>query len=310
MAQPKLIPTGIPLVDEAVSRLVVELNQQMPGHTHSLYLFGSFVDGSASAASDVDLFVVLNGELADADTAVVRAMSQRLSSRAVRHIDLLPVTVDQLRHDGHWRLEANSRLVAGVDLRPEMPSEPLDAYLRRYTHAPYAYMAQELRHVDRLVFPLSAPDPNAVFRGYTEVVDGESHATTKVFVATVCWIASLLVGFQAGGKVASRHASVQVYRDAVGGPWADFVDEVYRHCTLDWDYRVPESEADRQQLQRLTGNMPDFENHYLAAYRRFLLDQMASPDQDARLEAIERLRDWIVFPDDEVRQSLSAINLG
>jgi predicted nucleotidyltransferase len=299
------VPTGIAAVDTVVARLARELGDAFPGEIHSLYLFGSFVDGSAVSSSDIDLIVVSNAELTDDERARVQSLSPLLSDIAECHVDLLPIAADQLLRSGHWRLEANSLLVAGEDLRPHLPRETLAAYLRRYSHAPYAYMANVLRDTNRLVFPVAPPISDTEYSGYARTPERmEPGESIKAFVATVCWIATLLVGFQAGQKVASRHESSNLYHEAVGGQWASFVDDVYRLGKLAWAYRVPESADDRRRLRRLTDAMPGFENHYLAVYRSFLLDQLKDANPDAQLEAIDRLREWVVFPDDDVRETL------
>ena len=170
--------------------------------------FGSHVDGSAVPGSDIDLFVVTNGELATADADRIRQLGETCSSGAAR-VDLLPIGSAQLLRDGHWRLEANSRLVAGRDIRPRLPSESLDAYLRRYTHAPYAYMSQVLRGVDRLVYPIDYPDASSDCYGYDHDPRSSRDPAPRdivALVATVCWIATLSVGIRAGRSQFRRAA--------------------------------------------------------------------------------------------------------
>src|SRR3954467_8935884 len=63
-------------------------------------------------------------------------------------------------------LKTASVLLAGEDIRDRMPPMMLDACLRTYWHAPYAYMARVLRSVDVLRFPLTYPGACGEFFGY------------------------------------------------------------------------------------------------------------------------------------------------
>jgi hypothetical protein len=50
-----------------------------------------------------------------------------------------------------------------------------------------------------------------------------------------------------------------------------------------------------------------FENHYLAIYRDYLLEQLRGDDPGRQLFAAERLRD-VVYPDQELRSALNALD--
>ncbi|HET7036053.1 MAG TPA: nucleotidyltransferase domain-containing protein [Thermomicrobiaceae bacterium] len=291
-------PLGVPALDALVAKLLRRLAELAPGRVHSLYLFGSHVDGSAAASSDLDLFVVAHGELAPAEAKLIRDLGARLSAGR-NTVDLLPVGSAQLLRDGHWRLEANSRLAAGDDLRPRLPREPLDSYLRRYTHAPYAYMSQVLRGVERLDYPLNYPDPAGEFYGYDHDPQpplDPAARDIRALVATVCWIASLSAGLHAGHKVPSKSRAAAAYAEHVGDAWTDFVTAVYRRGKERWGYLVPSDPAARAELRALCRDMLAFENRYLLRYRDYLLVQLQAGPAARRLAA-ERLRDWVHYPD-------------
>lgn len=301
------ITSGDATVDRVVAAVIHEFTSVSPGSLRALYLFGSFVDGSVVAASDIDLFAVLGAQPPEDAALVVGHVADAVTAQLGRRVELVPLDEARLLCQGHWRLESAARLVAGHDLRHRLPRQTLDRYLSTYTHAPYAYMGQVLRGCDRLLFPLGPPAPSAEFAGYSRTSRDGSFASVEAFVATACWIATLLAGLQAGRMVASRHDSPAVYREAVGGPWADFVADVYRLGKLTWAYRVPAVAADRYTLQALVDLMPAFENHYLRRYRDYLLERLASPDPAARLQAATRLRDWVTFPDPLVRAVLAGL---
>ncbi|HEU5424440.1 MAG TPA: nucleotidyltransferase domain-containing protein [Nitrolancea sp.] len=293
-------PLGLPALDALVRELLRRLADEAPGRVQSLYLFGSHVDGSAAASSDLDLFVVTHGELAPGEADLIRALGQQLSFGS-NELDLLPIGSAHLLRDGHWRLEANSRLVAGDDLRPSLPAEPFDSYLRRYTHAPYAYMSQVLRGVARLDYPLDYPDPGGEFYGYDHeprppAPRDPAARDIRALVATACWIASLSVGLLAGQKVPSKSRAPAAYAEHVGDEWTGFVATVYRSGKERWGYLAPADPAARAELRALCRDMLAFENAYLLRYRDYLLAELqAGPE--ARRVAAERLRDWVRYPE-------------
>jgi hypothetical protein len=75
----KIVPTGNVQVDPVVAVLAREIGKRLPSRRYSLYLFSSHADDSATATSDIDLFVVLRGELMEEDRTLIRALSDLLS---------------------------------------------------------------------------------------------------------------------------------------------------------------------------------------------------------------------------------------
>jgi hypothetical protein len=223
--------------------------------------------------------------------------------------DLPAFSERHLLATGHHRIKTASVLLAGADIRDRMPPMTLSAYLRTYWHAPYAYMAQVFRGTDLLRFPLTYPDTDGEFFGYDRQDDapqGGDTRSTKALVATVCWIATMLVGFQTGLMIGTKAESVRAYREMIGGPWADFVERMYAQGKEEWRYRVPERTADRARLRDLCARLPAFENHYLTVYRSWLLDQLHDADGATQRFVALRLGE-VRYPDAAVQEALVAL---
>jgi hypothetical protein len=223
--------------------------------------------------------------------------------------DLPPFAERRLLAAGHHRIKTAGVLLAGADIRDRMPTMTLDAYLRTYWHAPYAYMAQVLRGVDVLRFPLTYPDPGGAFFGYDQrdrSQRGAETRSTKALVATVCWIATMIVGFRAGSMVGTKAESVHIYREAIGDGWTEFVARIYMLGKETWGYRIPDGDAEREQLHDLCARMLAFENHYLIIYHDWLLAQARRRDTETQRFVAARLGE-VLYPDTAVRNALTRL---
>jgi hypothetical protein len=297
-------------VDQMLREGVRTFEAAFPGRIRAYYLIGSHADGSATSASDVDVCVVFKDDYVDRDEEEYAHERWRsLTYAGPVRFDLPSFSERHLLIEGHHRIKTASVLLAGEDIRARMPPMTRDAYLRTYWHAPHVYMAQVLRATDRLVVPLSWPDAGGEFFGYDrlEAVPGAIDApSTKALVATACWIATMIVGLRAGQMVGTKAESVRRYRDVIGDSWTGLIEDLYVHGKQAWDYRIPESAADRALLRGLCARMLAFENHYLTIYRTWLLDHARSPDASRKQFAAVRLAE-VVYPDATVHDALAML---
>jgi Nucleotidyltransferase domain len=311
MAEPTLrYVTNNALVDGMLREGVRAFEAAFPGRLRAYYLIGSHADSSAAPRSDVDVCVVFKDDFVDRDEEEsARHVWRSISDGSPVQFDVPPFSERQLLGAGHHRIKTASVLLFGEDIRDRMPPMTLDAYLRTYWHAPFAYMAQVLRGTDRLRFPLTYPDADGEFFGYDRCEDkshGEGAHSTKALVATVCWIATMIVGFRAGRMVGTKAESVCSYREEIGDGWADFVEAMYTQGKQVWGYRVPVATADRALLHALCVRMLAFENHYLTIYRGWLLDGARSADMETQRFVAARLGE-VLFPDTTIRDTLTAL---
>lgn len=215
--------------------------------------------------------------------------------------------------DASLNLKLATRLLAGEDIRPELPAFDADTYLRSVIHTPYGSYSfpEQRREAGSVTYPLGHIDPDGPFFGYDQWPmpgpDGLDEPSTKLLVATVGWTATAIIALRAGKYVRDKVACVELYREDVADEWTDLVSKVYEHCRNQWHYRIPAGDADRQTLRALCERVPDFQNHFLRLYRQYQLSELASGDIERQQLAAHRLTQ-IVFPDQEVADSLRAVN--
>ena len=65
---------------------------------------------------------------------------------------------------------------------------------------------------------------------------------------------------------------------------------------LCWSYNLPENEEERAELRVLCERMLPFENHYLRAYRAYLLAQSGSNNEAVKQFALQGLKQ-VSYPD-------------
>jgi hypothetical protein len=276
----------------AIESLANALEQTFPGVIHSAYLFGSHTEGTTRPGSDLDLCLVAEDD-PDEVTGALTNLCHRVGAEAgIPPLDVLVLSLDALLSEGHFRIASCSVHLWGLDVRPDMPPLPFDRYLRRYTLAPLAYMGRVLRGTSILDPPLTWPDPDDEWRGYSRdrlPPQGIPIQNVKAFVATACWIASVLVSFRSGRTVASKRDAVSLYRAGIGDAWTGMIEAIHDLGVDGAGYALPESPSDRAVLRDLCTRMPDLENHYLDSYRAWLLTELHCDDTAARVAALERL---------------------
>ncbi len=302
--------TGHPRIDTMLRGAVGIFEAAFPGRIRGYYLFGSHADGSAVAASDLDIFVVFIDDFLDQEEEE-RARNLRYACSRLSPVtcDLLSYSERSLLTDGHFRLKAASLFLYGEDMRDRMPAISLNIYLRIYSQAPLAYAGQVFRHKESIIYPLEYPNPSGPFYGYDchdARIGQDGGRSIKGMVSAVCWAATMIVAFQSGQMIGTKAESVRAYRASVGDQWAGFIEAVYANGKTVWGYRVPDDPAGQTLLRDLCRETLAFENHYLALYRAYLLGQLHEADETSIRFAIERLG-TVHYPDAEVAEALRAV---
>ena len=133
-----------------------------------------------------------------------------------------------------------------------------------------------LHRVERLRYPLTYPDPDGAFFGYDhlqflESDRGAARLGIRLLVQSACRIGTALLAFQTDRWVSTQRESVQTYRELLNDGWASLLETLLEKGKGCWSYNLPENPEERAQLRGLCEHMPLFENHYLRAYRAYLL---------------------------------------
>ena len=192
------------------------------------------------------------------------------------------------------RLKLASALVYGEDIRSQLRLPDIEDYKRHICSRWAALFIRRMHDAKTLNLPITYSDLEDEFYGYAkkraeawypqDVMEG-----SKELVATVSWIATALLALEREKIVASRAEAISVYREQVGGEWAEYLEETYEYCKKRWDYRVPASADDRAKLRQICRRMPDFANHFLALYRDYLKKLLDSEHGDFAREELAKM---------------------
>lgn len=256
----------------------------------SIYLFGSYQDGTALDTSDIDLAVVTDGPSPD---DLLAHLKSDVASAGIQGVDLIAFDYETLVQEGHFRIERGSELRYGEDVRSLLPPTTLELYLRRYGTAPVNYMTTVLRCNDRITPPLDYPDADGEFFGYdrdTLPPDGRPAHNVKAMVSCACWIATMTVGIQTGQMIAYTSESIRAYQSAIADEWTPLLTDIYATARQRWHYLVPHDPADSAHLRTLCRQMLSLERHYLDLYAAHLhsLKPASNPDAALMLKRIGR----------------------
>ncbi|MBI3972528.1 MAG: nucleotidyltransferase domain-containing protein [Chloroflexi bacterium] len=313
--------TGDPEVDRIMRGYVGVFETAFPGAVRAYYLTGSFAEGTAAPTSDVDVNIVFKeGALRE---STERRMALQLE-KYCNSLSRIPVGAGRYQeHDlldfgdrGSWYdpvgrrvyLKLASHHLHGEDIRQRIPL-PSAAWwacslmAERYGNGALRYLA-EVRGLyggkgkERLAFPLRYPDPDGGFFGYDRVQrqsrDGTVRRTTRGLVRAILGGANALVAWRAGRCVVRKQEIALAYRKAIGDQWVTLVETADQLGRVELGYLVPEDAGTRRRLRDLCAAALEFENHFLAAYREFALEELAGAARDAAWLPVE-LAGWLLL---------------
>lgn len=313
MPSPELsASTGNPQVDSLLRGLVGIYQVTFPERLRCPYVVGSYSDGSAVPGSDLDVGVVFNEPLGDEQLAQFRQINQALARISPVRLDC--GTVNPARFvDGIPAGLKAALVVYGANVFAELPLEPVERALRRGMSNTFHSLYVLRQRDDRLVYPLSYPDPTGEYYGYerwgTYLGEQTFGPGVRSLVTSVTLMASCLVMLQAGQRVASKRESVLAYQKYVGDRWTEFVQRVYAHCKEVWHYQLPESARARARFRSLCRCMLAFENHFLTRCRESVLTDLMHSEEDLKELALYRLK-RIAYPGEEFAAALAALKDG
>jgi predicted nucleotidyltransferase len=303
--------TGMGTIDQVLRDCVGLLERRLPGRVRGYYLVGSRAYGEAQPASDIDLVVLLKGELEHADREHFAAAREACKRASLVPLDLsLDSEAQLLRVGGVW-FQTASLLLYGEDVRSRIPRKPVASHARDLMHSMLPLLARVRGNPQLLMFPLGYPDPDGLLYGY-DARYAASHEPdsprTKDLVTNVLGAANALTLLAAQRYVGSGKKSdiPRQYRIWVGDKWAWLIEQAVELCRNRWGYRMPKAEDDLLHLRRLCQQALGFENAFLLRYRDFLLDELRQDTLAAQLAAVRRLGQ-IVYADPAIPAAVAEL---
>jgi len=306
-----LASTGVATIDQILRESVEQIEQCLPDRVRGYYLVGSYGYGEALPASDIDLIVLLKGELAQADRDRFAAVREQCRHDSQVPLDLiLDSEAKFLRVGGVW-FQTASLLLYGEDVRPRIPRKPVANHIRDLMHAVFPLLARVRGERVPLRFPLDYPDPFGLLYGYDSRYRDSSEprpTLTKDLVTNVLAAASALTLRAAQQYVGSGKKSdiPRQYAIWVGDEWAPLVDQSFTDCRIRWGYAMPEAPAEREHLRAMCRQTLRFENAFLDRYRDMLLAELQSENAAAQLSAVRRFGQ-VIYPDPAVALALAQL---
>lgn len=283
-------PLGNERVDLVLQAVIAIYEAAFPDQILGYYVDGSYADQTSVSGSDIDLTIVLDEGAAHDVPDRIQQIASRCSALAKVEIDVGSSRPVDFAPGLPPQLKFGSVLLLGTDVRDRFPVMPMDAWTRDRMHTSYWRIASLFGRPKIVRRPLDYPDPRGEFYGYDArtIPFGGAQAvpSTRDLVRSVGWAATALVALRAGRYVTRKRDSHLAYRDVVGDGWTEWLDELMNACRQRWQYRVPETSADRQSLRRLCARTLAFERHYLVIYRRYLIGELRSADVERQLAAL------------------------
>src|SRR5262245_31342437 len=272
-----LYSTNIPHIDRVLHGLVGLTELVLPGVVRSYYLKGSYVEGTAIPASDLDLTIVLKRGSPPGHVEGLRQLYRHCDRISAVPIDVFVCdeSAGYLLAEGGVRY---GRLLYGTDLQNALVDLLPADFNRRFLHGASRVATRCYPPGELLRYPLSAPDPTNPWLGFAcrrvRRPDGREEPGLQELVNLTHWLAKALIIRTGGRYFYGKGAMVEAScREAVGEEWGELVAVVYRRCRQDWGYGIPAEEAERQELRRLCERVVAFINHYLGVYRGFLVEE-------------------------------------
>lgn len=265
---------GTPLPAEA-QEVVDSYGRAFPGGVASWYLTGSYADGSAIDLSDVDLLCV-----ADPLHTDLYKWARTAQAPYASKVDILvlhPTSLNSVLNANAIPMLQGARLIAGRDIRDQLPPLDLRAYQETVGHkfgSDVAYF-HPTGEVD------GPPGPNQEFLGFVGPAKAWTGLDTWTHdVVVLVGKAATVIGATRGLVAGTRREALLQMRQIRGfGEWSRFCAHAVGRLRDQWHYRVPCNPGDRQFLRSICERLCDLENVTLDELERAGID----PYRDSRL---------------------------
>lgn len=271
-------------IDSVVQEVIQVYEETFPGQIAAYYVEGSYADQTSLPTSDLDLVIIFRDSVADQETHRMAEQMWASKQRGAPEVDITVVDEERLRAGVHPNLKLGSWLLYGQDVCRLSPLLPLEVWARERMHAAYWLLVTVYQRPTPVHLPLTFPSPFDEFYGYTNrtlhLPDGQEVPCTRNLVRTTGWAATALLALQAGQYAGKKRDCARLYRDHIGGEWAPFLEEIAAVCRDEWQYLLPTALSAQKHLRSICERTLQFEHHFLTQYKRFLLEQLRSTEQE------------------------------
>jgi predicted nucleotidyltransferase len=270
-------PSSVPEVNRILEGLIGIAETVMPGQILGYYLFGSYAQGEATTASDIDFMVLLRPRVTELRELALRDLLESGNHISRIEIDIAIRQADPVERLAPTSLKA-SKLLYGEDIRPAIPAQSLQelkevSFRRVFTNICQLFDVKPPVHL-----PLQFPKPDDEWGGLARFSrrrkDGSKGEGLRALSSAVLWAAQAFVIHRGGPSInAKTHALVTAYQDTVGGQWVQLVATVQYVCRTLWKYRIPQDSEGKMMLKVVCSQTLEFLNFFLQDYQRFVASE-------------------------------------
>jgi len=212
--------TGNPQVDHILQTIVARYEHAFPSSIRAYYVIGSYADASMVPISDIDFTIVFATPLTPDQLAQAHGLVQLCAQISPIRLDIGLALERDLSGIDQVLLKLGSLFVYGDDVRHQLTLPLLAQYQRDVTWSPYRFLGQVIREWPVLVYPLSYPDANDPFYGYTKKRIASWYPAaieqgTKELITGVMRTATALLALRAQQYVGTKSASIRLYREHI-----------------------------------------------------------------------------------------------
>lgn len=209
----------------------------------SIYLIGSYVDGSAIPSSDIDGFIIFDAEHWQSVHDEAKRVLQELRQESSIWLDFALIDTSgktryiDLSKDARFHL--GSRLVWGEDIRHRYDFPKIGERAPRILCNCLARIALT-RKLDTLPEILSYPDPKDTYYGYVSQSNLAREPSPKAAVQDVCWYGNAILAMEHRVSCGSRMQVIEGMLKHEPDGLGRFLWTLHDTCKIQWHWRMPE----------------------------------------------------------------------
>lgn len=244
-----------------------------PNQVVSYYLTGSRAAGHETITSDYDLaFVVKDKNDSEKHVTFEEFQSMQMTISGIRKASRYPIDVtilgeQNIKYGDVMACTKQRILLYGTDVLKTV--ETLGGIKLQLIFSKVVLQNMKvLRGTDTLNYPLSYPDSNDQYYGYTKNgiwnANGSYKEGLDILVCLITVIASLRLSVFADVQSPGKHYTAKHYRELMPDDiWTELIEDAYNICKVDCQGQLPSDESTIKKVKQICKRTLEMENQFL-----------------------------------------------